>query len=269
MEMVSTSRFKKSHDKTLGLRSYTDNITYLVNSLVNENTSQLSPLLHKNDSKKVIQLVLSSNRGLCGSYNSSLLRMAERHFDNLKVSGKIAELRVIGKKGVSFFNFVKKPPKVVYSKINEKSSYLDIEPIANEFISLYESGEIGGVDVIYTCFDSSNMFYPKRIQLLPFENTESAVNRNMKHIPTDSYIFSPSPEHILENLLPAAVRTRLYQCFCDSIASEQMSRMRSMKAATDNAQKMIGELASKYNKARQGQITGQLMDIVGGAEVFK
>lgn len=270
MEMVATSRFKKAHDKSVGLRCYTDNITYLVNSLVcGNNTSVASPLLKTNVSKKRIQLVFSSNRGLCGSYNSSLLRLAERNLDNLKVSGFTPELRVIGKKGVSYFNFIKKPAKVAYTHINEKTSYAEIELIANELIKLYEGGVIGGVDVVYTCFDSSSIFYPRKIQLLPFENAESRLNREKKPISVESYIFAPSSDEILDKLLPAAVRTRLYQCFCDSIASEQMSRMRSMKAATDNAQEMISELASKYNKARQGQITGQLLDIVGGAEALK
>ncbi len=269
MEMVATSRFKKSHDKTMGLRSYSDNITYLVNSLVGDNSSEASPLLRRNTSKKHLLLVFSSNRGLCGSYNSSLLRLAEKHYDNLKSEGKNPELRVIGKKGISYFNFVNKPPKKCYTDIDEKSTYLDIERIANDVIDLYEAGAIGGVDVAYTCFDSSSIFYPKQVQLLPFENTESALSRTQKPISVDSYIFSPSADVILHTLLPTAVRTRLYQCYCDAIASEQMSRMRSMKAATDNAQNMIEDLASLYNKARQTQITGELMDIVGGAEVLK
>ncbi|MBN2063437.1 MAG: ATP synthase F1 subunit gamma [Sedimentisphaerales bacterium] len=270
MEMVATSRFKKAHDKSVGLRCYTDNITYLVNSLAGGKEARaISPLLQRNSSKKVVQLVFSSNRGLCGSYNSSLLRLAERNYDNLRASGHTPELRVIGKKGVSYFNFIKKAPKVSYTHINEKTTYGEIEKIANELISLYESGMIGGVDIVYTCFDSSSIFYPKKVQLLPFESSESRLEREKKTMPVENYIFLPAAEDILKKLLPAAVRTRLYQCFCDSIASEQMSRMRSMKAATDNAQEMITELASQYNKARQGQITGELLDIVGGAEALK
>ena len=264
--MVATSRFKKSHDKTLGLRSYTDNITYLVNQLVEGGNSSISPLLKKNQSPNYILLVFSSNRGLCGSFNSSVLRMAEKRMDNLRSSGKKVELRVVGKKGVSYFNFINRKPKRTYTNIDEKSTFLDIEQIANDFIAHYEAGSVAGIDIVYTCFDSSSIFYPKTITLLPFEKIETKINREKKRISLESYDFYPAADSILNHLLPAAVRTRLYQCYCDSIASEQMSRMRSMKAATDNAQGMIGELSSKYNKARQGQITAELLDIVGGAE---
>ncbi len=268
MEMVATSRFKKAHDKTVGLRSYTDNIIYLVNSLVNENTESSCELLKANSSRKRIILVFSSNRGLCGSFNSSLLRLAENHYNKVKASGSQIDLHVIGKKGISFFNFIKKSPKKTYVNIDDKTTYADIEEMANNLIGMYLRNEIGGVDVVYTCFDSSSMFYPKKVRLLPFKNIESKKSRNTGSHHVD-YEFSPSPEVILQELVPAAVRTQLFQCYCDSITSEQMSRMRSMKAATDNAQSMIKDLNGLYNKARQGQITNDLMDIVGGAEALK
>ena len=269
MEMVATSRFKKAHDKTVGLRSYTDNITYLVNSLVSEGSEQSCDLLKTNSSRQRIVLVFSSNRGLCGSYNSSLLRMAEMHYNKVKASGNQVDLHVIGKKGISYFNFIKKHPKKSYTNIDEKTTYSQIESLANKLINLYLSKEIGGVDVLYTCFDSSSMFYPKRIRLLPFKNVESRISRENTNVSIENYEFSPSPEVILQELVPTAIRTQLFQCYCDSITSEQMSRMRSMKAATDNAQSMIDDLTRLYNKARQGQITNDLMDIVGGAEALK
>ena len=269
MEMVATSRFKKAHDKTIGLRSYTDNIIYLVNSLVDGNSESSCDLLKANTVRKRIIMVFSSNRGLCGSYNSSLLRLAESHYNKVKASGNQVDLYVIGKKGASFFNFIKQPPKKVYTNIDEKTTFADIEAIANSLIGMYLRNEIGGVDVIYTCFDSSSMFYPKRVRLLPFKNTESKLSRNESVRYSANYEYSPSPEVILQELVPTAIRTQLYQCYSDSITSEQMSRMRSMKAATDNAQSMIDELTSLYNKARQGQITNDLMDIVGGAEALK
>ena len=269
MEMVATSRFKKAHDKTVGLRCYTDNIIYLVNSLVDKSSEEDCHLLRTNESKRRIVLVFSSNRGLCGSYNSSLLRLAESHYNKVKASGNQVDLHVIGKKGVSFFNFIKITPKKIYQGIDEKTTFAQIEAIANNLIELYLNKQIGGVDIVYTCFDSSSMFYPKRVRLLPFKNVESKITRENADRNNGIYEFSPSPEVILQELVPTAIRTQLFQCFCDSITSEQMSRMRSMKAATDNAQSMINDLTRLYNKARQGQITNDLMDIVGGAEALK
>ncbi len=270
MEMIATSRFKKAFNRTVGLRPYSDTIARLVRLLTKKNIEIDLPLLRPDPNcKKVIVLALTSNRGLCGGYNGNVLRLAGNHIDKLTGDGHQTELRVSGRKGVGYFKYAGRPVSAEYSHFDDKMTYSEVEALANEFIELFSASEIAAVDVIYTRFESTSQFYPDVARLLPVGVMED-VNENVEsdQLPQD-YIYSPSPKEILQELIPTEVRTRLYQFFCDAVVSEQVSRMRSMKAASDNADKMISELTRQYNRARQSQITSELLDILGGAEAIK
>ncbi len=268
MEMISTSRFKKAHDRSVGARPYTQAIGDLVATLASGDSSQSHPLLQNNDDvKKMVLLVLTSNRGLCGGYNGNVLRMAVREVQKLKEQGYEVDLRVSGKKGSAYFKFLKLPVSCSYSHFDDKTTYLDVETLANEYIDMYVNKEIAGVKVVYTNFISASRFNPEVLDLLPLSSLDKKdedLEADTPKASLDDYIFSPSANEILQNLIPTTVRTRLFQCFIDAIVSEQVSRMRSMKAATDNADQMIKALTRQYNRARQSQITGELLDILGG-----
>jgi len=270
MEMIATARFKRAHDSALGARPYTENIMHLLAYLAAGGEEFDHPLLEENNqSKRSIVLVMTGNRGLCGGYNGNVVRLAHQVIEKLEKKKQQVELRVSGKKGVQYFKFVGRPPQVGYTNFDEKTSFKDVEGLADEFMDLYINKKIDSVHVVYTSFASASRFFPESLPLLPLTSLEVEELEALAKIHIHDYIFTPSAREILEKLLPYAVRMQLYQCFKDSIASEQVARMRAMKAATDNAEHMIKVLSRHYNRARQSQITSELLDIQGGVEALK
>ena len=272
MEMIATARFKKTHLRAAGGRPYTDNLSRLVSGLAGalagaEQTNH--PLLETNQqSRRYIVLVLTSNRGLCGGFNGNLIRMADEKLQALKQEGLDIELRVSGKKGIQYFSFQGYEISQRYIKFDDKTSFQDVEPVAEEFMELYCQKQIDKVVVVYNRFVSSSEYYPDIMDLLPIGGDEIQTEGGEGSMKFEDYTFSPGPGEILEELIPATVRMRLFQCFIDTIASEQVSRMKAMKAATENAEQMIRSLSRQYNRARQTQITNELLDIIGGAEAI-
>jgi len=268
--MIATARFKRAHDSALGARPYTENIMHLLAYLAAGGEEFDHPLLEENNqSKRSIVLVMTGNRGLCGGYNGNVVRLAHQVIEKLEKKKQQVELRVSGKKGVQYFKFVGRPPQVGYTNFDEKTSFKDVEGLADEFMDLYINKKIDSVHVVYTSFASASRFFPESLPLLPLTSLEVEELEALAKIHIHDYIFTPSAREILEKLLPYAVRMQLYQCFKDSIASEQVARMRAMKAATDNAEHMIKVLSRHYNRARQSQITSELLDIQGGVEALK
>ncbi len=265
MEMIATSRFKKASNRASSNRLYTEQLEHLYGILIRHASEIDHPLLQENsDLLPTIVLVVSSNRGLCGGYNGNLLKEAARQINLLRYESHTIDLHVSGKKGINFFKFKNEPINRAYTEYDYQTTWHDINKIASDYVEQYQAGEIRGVKVVYTRFVSSARFTPEIISLLPVVPEEIAGNT-----PTGDYLFAPNPQEIADELIPASVSTRLFQCFADSIASEQVARMRSMKAATDNAGQMIQDLTATYNRLRQGQITGELLDIIGGVEAIK
>jgi len=272
MEMISTARFKKAHNRSIATLPYTQTLAKLVGGLAARGREIAGhPLLKQNDnSKKVIVLVLTSGRGLCGGYNGNVLRVASRQLENLKAHGMQADLRVSGRKGIHYFKFMNQQVNGTYTQFDDKTEYAMVEPLAREYIESYSRGELAGVQVIYTRFHSASRFEAEMSNLLPLVSLEYKQDSLSEYnTARDEYIFSPSAEEILQQLIPLTVCTQLFKCFTDSIVCEQIARMRSMKAASDNAEQMIADLSRKYNRARQGQITNELLDIMGGVEALK
>ncbi len=271
MEMIATARFKKAFNKATGLRPYTEKLVHLVSSLMAGGSGHIKhPLLEKNcETGRVIVLVLTSNRGLCGGYNGNILRLSETEFRRLRKLELDCEWHVSGKKGIQYYRFKGHSISRSYTEFDEKTSYVRIEELADNFIELYETKQIDAVEVVYTRFFSSAKFNPEVMTLLPIDTDGLEPSEAQHQVNIDDYIFSPGPMEILQELIPNMVRTRLYQCFIDAIVSEQVNRMRAMKAATDNANEMIKALTRQYNRARQTQITGELLDILGGVEALK
>lgn len=270
MEMIATARFKKAFDTSVGARPYTEKIAQLVTSLAGGSGQIDHPLLQVNtQSNRTVLLVLTSNRGLCGGYNSNIIRMASGQIQQLKQAGRQIDLRASGKKAIQYFKFTGQHVDAAYTGFDNKTTYADVEAMADEFIDLYTKKEIDAVSVIYTRFISSAKFNPEILNLLPLASLEQDQSKAASEINIEDYIFSPSAEEILRSLIPTTVRTRLFQCFTDAIVSEQVARMRAMKAATDNADQMIRALSRQHNRARQTQITSELLDILGGVEALK
>lgn len=276
MQLIATARFQQAYNRATATKPYTQKITQLVEELSQAAAGQVDhPLMRKNpEASKDIVLVLSSSRGLCGGYNASVLRSTMGHLNSH--TERENELHVVGKKGIAYFKFLRREVERSITDIDDRPRFEQVEPIATDYMRRYEAGEIANVYVSYMRFISTGKQIPEVMHLLPLEKDESAegdqatgASRDKTGIAAVEYDFSPAPKQLLKNLLPQTVKVRLYQCFTDAAVSEQVARMVAMKAATDAAGDMIKSLTQQYNRARQTQITMELLDIVGGAEALK
>lgn len=263
MQLIATARFQKCLQRATASQPYTKAISEMISAVASAGSVE-HPLLQDNDdSNDSILLVITSNRGLCGSYNASILRSAFNFRKAQLESGLELSLEMVGKKGINYARFIDVPVDQATTDVEDKIAYSRVAEIADRYMALYEAGDIRRVDVAYTRFESAATQVATVQQLLPIEKPE--VDEDTQR---PDFEFSPEPEALLGNLIPETVRIRLYQYFNDAIVSEQVSRMVAMKAATDSAGDMIKNLSQQYNRARQTQITMELLDIVGGAEAI-
>jgi len=274
MQLIATARFQSAYNRAMGTKPYTQKITQLVDELSEAAEGQIDhPLMRENsEAEQDLLLVLTSNRGLCGGYNAHILRKAIAHLK--KVEPRKQELHVVGKKGIAYFKFLGREMDRPITTIDDLPRFDQVEPMAADFMRRYEEGELGAVSVVYTRFISTGQQAPEVVRILPLsrEETKDDVPPQQDEKATQvtaQYDFSPPPEELLGVLLPQTVKVRLFQCFTDSAVSEQVARMVAMKAATDAAGDMIKLLTRQFNRARQSQITLELLDIVGGAEALK
>ncbi len=271
MQLIATARFQAAHNAAVSRRPYTDKLAQLTAGIVGSMGDLEHPLMKAADEEKRGALVvLTSMRGLCGAFNGNVLRAAIERLDQNAASGVDTEVEMVGKKGIAFFKFLGRPMAQRVTHISDLPTFGEVEPIANSLIERFMRGEIDSVDVVYTKFISTGRQKPVVERLLPLTQlAEGAGAEGQGAGPQVEYEFSPNPEELLDELLPATVRVRLFQAFTDSAVSEQVARMVAMKAATDAAQDMIKRLTRQYNRARQTQITLELLDIVGGANALE
>lgn len=269
MQLIATARFQQAFNRATATKPYTEMISKLVGELAEAAGGQIEhPLMRENpDAEKNALLVITSNRGLCGGYNSRVLSTALNFLKTNEASA--TEMTVVGKKGINYFKFLRRPVEKAINTIDDKPRFDQVEPIATEYMRRYIAGELRGVYVAYMRFVSTGRQVPEVTRLLPLSKVESAVPAAAGSKTNVEYDFSPEPAKLLESLLPQTVKVRLYQCFTDAAVSEQVARMVAMKSATDAAGDMIKQLTRDFNRARQSQITLELLDIVGGAEVLK
>jgi F-type H+-transporting ATPase subunit gamma len=270
MELIATARFKKAMDRAAAATDYTRAITKIVQDLAKSGTDVTHPLLMPHDSVKSIDmLVLTANRGLCGGYNGSVVRAALQRRAEIKEQADSGSTSVSGKRGISAFRFANVPMEKTYTEFDDQPSFDAVAKIADELISRYITGRIDRVDVAYTRFVSSSKQIPIVETLLPFSGIEVPQEDSGKASKIrDDYEFLPSAEGILEEVVPASFRARLFKCFLDAAVSEQIARMVAMKSATENAGDLIKSLSRTFNRARQSKITQEIMEIIGGVEAL-
>ncbi|HOD83223.1 MAG: ATP synthase gamma chain [Planctomycetes bacterium ADurb.Bin126] len=264
MEMVASSRFKKCHDMVVASRPYTSRLGDLVGDMIDRCDAKAlhHPLLQERaEVKRDVLLVLTSNRGLCGGFNGSIVRTATERSRQMNEAGYDVLLQVHGKRGIQQFRFLQAAIDKEYVLFDDVPNYRPVSQLADAFIDEYLAGRIGGVEVAYMQFLSASRQKPAIAQILPLTNLQPP---RRTHGYKPAYEFMPSADVLLEELLPATVRLRLYQCFLDSAASEQVIRIAAMRSATDNADDMIQSLTVRYNRVRQAQITTELAEIMGG-----
>ncbi|OYW23048.1 MAG: ATP synthase F1 subunit gamma [Planctomycetales bacterium 12-60-4] len=273
MELVATARFKKAMDRATEAAAYTRKISEIVADLsatlanVSGQTGITHPLLVPHPAEKnATLLVLTSNRGLCGGYNAGILRVTQQRLREVDRAATNLRLEVSGKRGINFFRFQKQPVDVAYTKFEDKPTFGEVEALANGFIEAYIAGTLDRLDVAYMKFESMSRQRAIVETLLPIGQLPGAESAKGRQV---DYEFLPSPQEILEEIVPASFKARLFKCFLDAAVSEQISRMVAMKSATENAGEMISTLKASYNRARQSQITSELSEIIGGAAALE
>ena len=243
MQLIATARFQKAFKRAVASKPYSDKLAELVGDLSRAAGSTDHPLMRTHDdAERSALVVITSNRGLCGGYNSNVLRTAIQHIDS-EPDDVDVDVTMVGKKGRNYFRFVKRETARDLTELGDDPRYDQVEPLANELIERFAKGEIRSAHVAYMQFISSS----RQVE----------------------YEYSPDPQALLSELLPASVRMRLFQCFSEAVVSEQVARMVAMKAATDAAGDMITTLTRQYNRARQTHITMELLDIIGGAAAIE
>jgi len=273
MELIATARFKKAMDRASAATAYTDRITQLVSDLTKAGLEVSHPLLEQREyTENAKLLVLTGNRGFCGGFNGSLLRAGLTRWEELTSKVPHCTAEASGKKGIAGFGFQGIELAEKFTQFEDKPTFAEVEVIANRYLEDYVTGKIDRLDVVYMKFGSIARQSVAVETLLPLGSLGVATEVEDDEPSSGSdtiYEFLPSPESILEEVVPTSFKVKLFKCFLDSAVSEQVARMVAMKAATDNAGDLIKDLSMRYNRARQGRITSELMDLIGGVEALK
>ena len=266
MQMIATAKFKRAHDRAVAARPYTDKLTQLIGKLAEAAGADFAhPLLEVREPKKAVLIAISSNRGLCGGFNTNATKAAVAANKALVERGLDVELIASGKRIGTMLKFKGVTPDEVLTHIEDKPTFAEIDEIISPIVARYEAGEIDEVHVAYTKFQSAARQEAVSEQVLPLEPPQDDDDASSQR----QFIYHPSAAQILSDLLPRSVRLHLFQAFLDSAVSEQTARMVAMKSATDNANEMIRDLTMLYNRSRQTQITTELSEIIGGAAALE
>ena len=282
MQMISTARFQTALRAATDSHPYTRKIAELVGELAGSCAAMDGAVSHPllrtgNGSGRRLLLVLTSNRGLCGGYNANILRKAVATMNATapapggagKTDGGI-DLEVVGKKGIAYFRFTRAPVSAAYTEFGEKPTFDQVEELAEQYMQKFTGGGYDAVSVVYMSFQSTARQTPSVLRLLPLSNPADKEGEDTGTSRVEAtYEFSPDPQQLLAELLPASVKAQLFQCFNEAVLGEQIARMVAMKNATDAAGKMDKELARKFNRARQAAITTELSEIIGGASALQ
>ena len=273
MKMVSASKLRRAQDSITRLRPYANKLGEILSNLASNVSSEtVASLSEKREVKNVLILLVTSNKGLCGAFNSNLIKASIRKLEG-EYARQLEEGNVkmvfVGKKGYEYFkNKFPKLQKVTdYVNLIDDLSFEETSSIGNLLIQRFQEGKYDKIDVVYAEFQ--NAVTQKMIvdQYLPIPEQEEETSQNDSI--TANYIFEPNEEELLDHLVPSILQTKLYKYMLDTNASEHGARMTAMEQATDNANELLKELRINYNKARQEAITRELSEIVGGAAALE
>ncbi len=262
MKMVSAAKLKKAQDAITAMRPYSSKLTELLQNLSATLDSDAGGAYSKQrEVSKVLLVVVTSNRGLCGGFNSSVIKETTQNITT-NYQDVDVDLLTIGKKGNDILS--KSYPVIdARNDVFDNLTYDYVSEVAEKMMKLYADGTYDKIEIIYNRFKNAATQIPQVEQFLPIKPAEGDTNASA------DYIFEPSKEKIVLELIPKSLKTQLYKSVRDSFAAEHGARMTAMHKATDNATELRDELKLTYNKARQAAITNEILEIVGGAEALK
>jgi F-type H+-transporting ATPase subunit gamma len=262
MELVATSKLKRATDRVRAAKPYADALHEIVQGLYSPGLSDKYPILRRPETtERAAILLCTANRGLAGGFNANLIKKARNLMEDLRGQGIEIELHIAGKKGIAYFRFRGEEMLTQRTDIGDYPTVDDAESLIGPIRDRFESGKVDAVYVVSSKFRSAMSTPPHTRDLLPIEaeGEESSAD----------YILSPSGDMILDRILPAYVRNAVYIALVENAAAEQGARRTAMKSATDNAGDVLEHLTRTYNRARQGQITQEIAEIVGGSAALE
>ncbi|HXX81736.1 MAG TPA: ATP synthase F1 subunit gamma [Thermodesulfovibrionales bacterium] len=266
MKMIAAVKFRKAQQRMFELRPYAERMQMAISRLVASTLeTEIHPLLAVRPRKNVEVLVMTSDRGLCGAFNTNVVKAATKHIVSLKAEGFDVSISSVGKKAKDYLKRRNVEVRNSWTGISGKVSYANAQEIAADIIESYTSELIDEVIVVYNEFKSVSAHKVMFARLLPLAPIEVSEDTE----PFVDFIFEPSKEEIFSTLIPKNVEIQVFRALLESQASEEAARMSAMENATKSANEMISKLTLQYNKARQASITKELMDIVGGVEAMK
>src|SRR6266480_5419216 len=276
MELVATSKLKRAQDRVIAARPYAAALAEVIADLYAPDLAERFPLLRqpkttdpgRKPGGRVALVVVTANRGLCGAFNANLIREARRRIEQLEADGGTVDLHLIGKKGITYFKFAKRPVASQRTDIGDKPRAEHAAEIVGPLMTQFASGALDAVDVVFAQFKSAVSTPPTTLRVLPIARPRAAAGGSGRQRAVN-YILKPSADAILEQLLPLYVRNQVYRALVETAAAFLGAQRTAMKNATDNAGDIIELLQRTYNRARQAQITQELAEIVGGAEALK
>ena len=282
MELVATSKLKRAQDRVTAARPYAEALRQVIADLYTPDLADRFPLLRqpplpgKGGPTRAAVILLTSNRGLAGGFNSNLIKEARRRVESLEQQGYTVQLFGIGKKGIGFFKYLGRKLALERVDVGDRPTADHAAEVAEPLIDAFAAGELGSVDLIQARFISALQTPPAAVRILPVETPggqrdSGAAGQETERSPgmTANYILAPNAEAILERLLPQYVRNAVYRGMVETAAAEHGARRTAMKNATDNAGEILELLKRTYNRQRQAQITQEIAEIVGGAAALQ
>ena len=271
MELIAATRVVKAQQRAHAARPYATRITGVIEDLAAAGAAVDHPLLRRSDEiRRVGYIVITSDRGLAGPYNSSVIRAAEREIMAGTREGQDYSLILVGRKGRDYFRFRNYRIDASFEEMSDTPTYEDARKLARQVVDRFVSGAVDQVVLVYMEFASLGSQKVVLRRFLPLAGIEEIAELGGGSAEARaSFEFEPSPSGVLEALLPRYVESRLFSALLDAAASEHANRQRAMKAATDNAEDLIVKLTRMMNRARQDAITTEIMEIVGGAEALR
>jgi F-type H+-transporting ATPase subunit gamma len=268
MELIAASRIVKAQQRVAAAVPYSERITEVVKDLAAGSAGLDSPFLKQREQvRTTCYVAITADRGLCGGYNAGVLRATEGEIKADVVAGKDYVVIPVGRKAEGYFRFRGYKIGKSFAGFSDAPSYADAKAIGEHVVQLFTSGQVDRVELIYTRFITAGSQEVVRRPLVPLE-TSVIEGGDGKNESGADYEFEPTPEQILETLLPRYSEARVYAALLNAAASEHAFRQRAMKSATDNAEELIKNLSRIMNRARQDSITTEIMEIVGGAEAL-
>jgi F-type H+-transporting ATPase subunit gamma len=270
MEMVSTSKLKRASDRVHAARPFAERLGQVIGRLLDPELRERYPLLRQPEKvRRAAIIVITSNRGLAGAFNTNIIKEARTLLRRLRADGVDVELHLVGKKGVSFFRFQREPIETQRTDITDRPTVEDAISVVDTLREAFERGDLDEVHVVYAQFRSAMSTPPAVNRILPVSADLAEKAADAADGQQLSFILSPSADEILNRLLPLYVRNSVYRALVETAAAEHGARRTAMKNATDSAGDMLDALNRTYNRARQAMITQEIAEIVGGAAALE